>query len=444
MSGIFPSYPQRQHLADHLSIAQNGLNAAAHALEHAMLGLNSNALAGQKIGFLGDSITNRSTATPSLLSYVDQTLEMLGTANVRAFGDGSVLSGHPGATSATIAPFLQSDIIAAGCNILVTLQGTNDTGQGVALATYAANMIAQFKAARAAGMQLFVMTIPPRGSNSSPTATQLKAIEVFNAWLRLVVPFYGTLVDIHAQLVNNSNGTNYYIASYDSGDGIHPGNLGHRVIALALTKAMSAAGVTPRSSIISDQSALSLVTNGCFLSNLTGWYQQNLSGTAPAVNLVADTTGILKVGQWQEIDFAPGASSGFVTRGTSLGALGTNYAIGDVLAVTAKVQIADVTGDWTSIGQGGAGTAVLKVGIADNGGAFLSGVPIMTTGMGVPGGTNIYNYGLSFMKFTVPSNVNSPLVLWVYLGLPANHEVKLRIGEIAVINLTQTGLLNLI
>ena len=207
---------------------------------------------------------------------------------------------------------------------------------------------------------------------------------------------------------------------------------------------MVAAGVATRSSIVSDQSALSLVSNGLFFSNTTGWYQQSLSGTAPTVSVVADTSGVLKVGQWQEIDFAPGASSGSVIRATSLGALGTAYAVGDVLAVSMKVQVQDVTGDWTTIGQGGTGTANLKIGIADNGGAFLSGVRILTTGMGLPAATNVYNYGLSFTKFAVPANTNSPLVLWVSLGLPASHNVKVRIGEVAVINLTQSGLLGLV
>ena len=134
-----------------------------HAAQHAWMGLLTNQLAGQKTGFLGDSITNRSTTTTSLLAYPDQTIEMLGTANVRAFGDGSVLSGHPGYRSDQIAPYLQSDIISAGCTILVTLQGTNDAGQLVPLdgpTGYAAKMLSQFIAAKKAGCLLYTSPSP--------------------------------------------------------------------------------------------------------------------------------------------------------------------------------------------------------------------------------------------------------------------------------------------
>lgn len=394
--------------------------------------------------FLGDSITYGNGATTiGYYDFVAQTIEMAGSGAVAYLGSGSIRSGHPGYRSDQIAPFLFSDCLSnSSVSDVVMLEGTNDSGQLYTVQQFAAQMLAQFKAVKAAGKSLWVMTIPPRGSNASPTAQQMLLIEQYNTWLRMVVPEYGTLIDIHKALVNTSNG-NYYVGTYDSGDGVHPSNLGHRVIALQAVAALKAAGVT-RACVIDDQSSLNLVSNGIFLSAQTGWFEQpGGTGTAPTYSLVADSSNFLCAGQWMQMDFAPGATSGSRIRAISLGNAGVSWSAGDVVALSLKVQINDVAGNWPTVGPGMAGTGSVRVGFADNTGTWVSATPYATLGIGYPAGTNLYNFGPSWLVFTLPATIANPLALWVSVSLPSGAELQVRVGDVAVINLTTSGLLSI-
>jgi len=396
-------------------------------------------LLGRKIGFLGDSITNRSTADVSNRAFPDQTLEMLGVA-AAPFGSGSVLSGHPGATSDQIAPYLISDIIAGGCKHVIMLEGTNDAGSLVPVATYADNMLAQFEVAKRAGLGLTVLTVPPRGTNASPTSAQNTLIDAYNAWLRVIVPKYGFLVDVRTALQDPTASLNRLRGIYDSGDGVHPNSLGHWTMAVEIARVLRVQFKRPQ--ILDGFSAFNLISNPYFFgSSATGWYERpSGTGTAPTYSYVTDATGALNKGVFREMDFAPGGTSGNRAYAT---VVSSGFSAGDTLAFTGKLQIEDPNAAWTTIGPGAAGTAYCQLEIFNG----ASGVAIPNSrpawGLGFPSSTNIFDYGPLWNVFTVPSGVTS-LELRMTVSLPAGGQLKSRLGEVGLLNLTANGMVGLI
>lgn len=394
---------------------------------------------GRKGGFLGTSITNGSTAHNSDNAYARQAIEMAGMAAFAGVAaGGSVISGWPGAKSAAIKTHLQADILDAGCDIVVLEVGANDAGQGESLADYyAPNMLEMFKAVKAAGRSLFVMTVPPRGPNASPTAAQLKAIDAYNAWLRLVVPQFGRLIDINRALVGSAS-TQYLLAAYDGGDGVHPNSTGHRLMARLLAAELR---TFQRHTMVNVINANNLVSNPFFLGDASSpWFEQpGGTGAAPAYSYVADTQGQLTTGKWREMDFAPGGVNGSRTYAISLGnASPTTWENGDQLAICVQLQVQDVAGNWETIGPGGAGTANIGVRLV-NGGTGVGLSTSAVTGRLYPIGTNLYALGPTWLTYTMASSP-TPLALWLTVSLPAGANLKVRIGEVGVINLTKTGL----
>lgn len=393
---------------------------------------------GLRIGFYGTSITNGSTAANSNLTFTNQTLELLGTAACSAVASGgSIVSGHPGATAAAIAPFLLADVAAGLIDVAVIEEGTNDTP--TAISDYAATMLAQFKACKLAGIPIYVLTVFPRGSNASPTAAQIKAIDLMNLWLRLVVPQYGTLIDVHT-LMANKDASGFMKAVYDSGDGVHPSSAGHRKIAMTIVTAMRVPVVGAARPALLDGSsygagALNIITNPYLYTNSTGWFQQASTGTAPVVTRPADSTGFLQTGNFLELDVDGTSATSSVIYGIAITT--GQWAVGDVLALTAKVQLADTSGNWETVGPGGAGTAGMSLKVVDQSAATVSQGPL--TGLGYLASAGLYNFGPSWLTFTVPAS-KTALTLWLSLSMPAGSHFKARIGEVGVINLTTAGL----
>lgn len=419
-------------------IAEAALGRASTAIR----GVTKAARIGRRILFLGDSITNGSSAGSSLRAYPAQVIEQMGSAAFAGLDRGSKVSGHPGERSDQMMSALAEELGAAEYDTLVTLQGTNDTGQWgqtdlfgrtIGIATFSANMLAQFRAAKEKGLALVVLTIPPRGNNAAPTATQLAAIELCNAWLRMVVPQFGTLVDVHKALVNATNTNNYISASYDSGDGIHPNGLGHWLMASQVVQALRS--TTYRSRIIDGFTTLNLVSNPHFLTATTGWFEQpGGTGTAPTYSRIADTTGFLDTGNWLEMDFDGTASGGIRTYAT---AIASGWSVGDTLALIGKVQLLDTSADWQAKGPCGTGTAALSVRMT-SGGANITGGPSPINSQGYLASTGVYNFGPFYEPFVVP---NVPdLIIWCRLTVPTGSRYKMHLGEMGIINLTTSGL----
>jgi len=420
-----------------MAVVENGMTA--QEIEFNLEGVSKSAVIAlhrpvRKIGFLGDSITNRSSADISNRAYPDQLLEMLG-AGVAPFGGGSVLSGHPGMKAGQIADFLVSDIILAGVEHLVTLQGTNDVVQNTPVATYATNMLNQFEIARKAGLGITVLTIPPSGTNAAFTADQNKLLDSYNAWLRIIAPRYGNLIDVRAALQDPASGFNRLRPIYDSNDGIHPNSLGHWVIANEIAKVLRT--TFKRQRIIDGFSSLNLVSNPYFFaSSASGWYNVvAATGDAPTFSFVSDTSGELNQGVWREMDFVPGAVDGARSYATSVS---SGFSAGDVMAFTGKLQVEDPNGVWKTIGPGiGAARVALEVFAGSSG--IASGATRIGYGLGYQSSTNVYDYAAAWRKFTVPSGVTN-IEVRLSMSVPAGQRLKARIGEIGYINLTTSGL----
>ena len=251
--------------------------------------------AGRKWGFLGDSITDGSSAAAGR-RYITVLPALVGTAFMApappltpvAGAVYSVEAGVAGERSDQILARVDS-VIAEGVHGLTLMAGTNDAEQSIPVATYMANMEAIAVKARAAGIPLVVGLVPPKDTN-------VDLVTAYNLALREWAARSGIrLADTHAPLVDKTDGT--LAAAYDSGDGIHPNTEGHRLIAKAFATACADAVVT-RGQIVTAKTPLSLVRNALFQTDLTTWAEQpGGTGTAPTYNRVADTTGKLPDGR---------------------------------------------------------------------------------------------------------------------------------------------------
>jgi lysophospholipase L1-like esterase len=147
-------------------------------------------------------------------------------------------NGIAGQTSTQVAARFQSDVIALHPDAVHILVGTNDmNGTWVPQTTWDAftSMIAE---AKAAGIAVYIGTIPPWGNGpsapaSDPGSAQRNAeVDTLNAWLKTQPGV--TVIDYHA-LLAGSNGL-YNPAMTD--DGVHPNAAGYAVMTPVAKAAM--------------------------------------------------------------------------------------------------------------------------------------------------------------------------------------------------------------
>lgn len=414
----------------------SALDDLGGALASALLPRKS-AVFGRRVLFLGDSITNRANAETAAGGFVDQALEMAGYG-YQQLGRGSTVAGYPGERSDQIAARLPALLAAAPYDVVHIMAGTNDVGQGATMVAYSTAMLSAFSLCRRRGIALMVSTIPPRHVNAAPTADQRKAQDAFNAWLRLVVPQYGTLCDSNVLLADPLTG--YMLGTYNS-DNIHPNSRGHRQLALPIAAALRA---NRARQILSGFSAFNVIANPYFGANATGWFEQpGGAGAAAAYSFVDDTTGVLAQGRWREMDLDGSAQGGASNRtyATSLGNVGPSEAIrtGDLVALCGKMQLIDSSGDWENYGPGGAGGgASISALLVTNAAVAMSGWDSPTQGLGYRSAVGQYDY--EFVRLAVIPAGPTGLSLWTRLTVPAGRHYKLRLGEMGLLNLTTSGL----
>lgn len=105
--------------------------------------------------------------------------------------------------------------------------GVNDFSNSVTAATFSTNVQAFVQAAQAQGTFVALLSLVPQTSGSVVT---------FNDTLHAIATRYGCLyIDFYTLLKGAGTAMN---AIYNSGDGIHPNNLGHIVIAQAIVTAL--------------------------------------------------------------------------------------------------------------------------------------------------------------------------------------------------------------
>lgn len=114
--------------------------------------------------------------------------------------------------------------------VLMLSYPTNDTAEGFSVDETVNNIASMRSAAFAAGAQVLVLSTQPRNLPSSQLA-QLQQVDT-----RLAASVGECFVKVHQLL---SGPDDHLAPAYDSGDGIHPNDAGHRVIADAVLKTVN-------------------------------------------------------------------------------------------------------------------------------------------------------------------------------------------------------------
>lgn len=389
--------------------------------------------AGRKWLFGGDSVTNGSSASNFVYSYSRQACHMAGT--LYAASD-SIEGGTSGYTSTQLLAYLPT-LLSTYTPDAVHLQiGTNDSGASVALSTYSANITAMAALVKAAGKQLTIGTVPPRGSGSAQLAASRPFIAAYNMWLRMWAPGAGVeLAEVHGALADPTTGD--YLSTYDSGDGVHPNDAGHREIARVVSAAMLRATSSYRPSLVNAVSTLNLVVNPLMVTagtDPTSSTSAVASGTAPTRSIVADASGVLPAGQWAQVDLTAGATSAF---GREFALSSGGWAVGDVLGLTGLMQVEDVTGSGAWDAAVAAGTASVSVSVINQAAAALRSWGDRCAGRVLSAG--IYNIGPFFTTLTIPVGTTG-MTYRYQLNLPNGLHVKARFGCLGAFNLTTLGI----
>jgi lysophospholipase L1-like esterase len=164
---------------------------------------------------LGDSLTSGfkdpGPAWPDRLDAEDANLTLLHNAGI------------PGDLTSGMLSRLDRDVFSYGPNVMFLLGGTNDLGHYVSQATIIANLRAIIVKAKARGIRVFLITVPPNSSSA-----MAGSINSLNAAIQHLANSYTIyLIDIHTPLLA-SNGL---IVSKYTVDGLHFNATGAQLVA---------------------------------------------------------------------------------------------------------------------------------------------------------------------------------------------------------------------
>jgi lysophospholipase L1-like esterase len=127
---------------------------------------------------------------PAVLDHMDADLVLVHNSAV------------PGNTTAQMAARLNHDVFAYDPDVLFVLGGTNDVGKDWPVATTVANLRAIVRAAKARGIDVVLLTIPP---NNGIYRSELKRLVQTNVLLKRMAAQEGiTVADDYAALVSSS------------------------------------------------------------------------------------------------------------------------------------------------------------------------------------------------------------------------------------------------
>jgi lysophospholipase L1-like esterase len=208
---------------------------------------------GAAVVALGDSITDGSWSTtdgndrwPDILSArlrADPRTAHLGVLNVGIGGNRVLLDGRG---PSALARFDRDVLAQAGARYLVVLEGVNDLGtltrDGPVSPQAHADLVNRITAAYAQiiarghqhGLRVYGATILPfgRAKNYHPDAQNEADRQAVNAWIRAPGHFDG-LIDFDAATRDPAT-PDQLLATYDSGDHLHPSPAGYRAMGQAI------------------------------------------------------------------------------------------------------------------------------------------------------------------------------------------------------------------
>jgi len=217
-------------------------------------------------------------------------------------------AGVPGQTTAQIAARFQSDVVSYNPGTVVIMGGTNDASVGslsqTALAATVANLKSMIDAAKSAGIQPIICTIPPRSdaSNYNLNAQQINAAihQLAQAERIMLVDFYSVLADPV---------TGQYKSGYDRSDGIHPSFTGAKAMAqFFITATANLFGPSQVAITTTEGDGTNLISNPLFLTSTSAW-TSNGYGTSPVPTYSVLTDPTIS-GNWFSVTFPPATAAG--------------------------------------------------------------------------------------------------------------------------------------
>lgn len=379
--------------------------------------------------FMGDSITAGSSSSTIYYQYTAIAPQIAGRAIQMVYN-----AGVPGNNSTQMLARFGADVLAKPGDTVHILCGTNDAGQAVPIATYAANMKAMVSQAQAAGWAVILGTAPPRGSGV--TAAVKLATYTQNLWLKRYAAAQNIpLVDYCAALVDTTSGL--YLAANDSGDGVHPTDAGHYAMATALASTVAAVNAGTYSLpglVITAGDPCNLLpmpggqlmgTNapGATDTGASGWYH---SGTATFA-VLANSAGIL--GQWYSIAMTNTNTFAYVYLGVPAAAMTP----GDVLAVTYVSAVDNLVQPAIADVQ-----VLFSAAFTDAAYANQQVYALWS------GGRPLSPTGPSYFEFPVPAGkYNAEFRAQLKTTATATAAGRLKLAQYGVYNLTALGIANL-
>ncbi len=181
---------------------------------------------------VGDSLTDAPLPADTFPRWTDALAARLpGTPvlNAAIAGNRVVVDGGYGPT---LRQRFGRDVLAReGIGTLVVLAGTNDLARELSADRLVAELSALVRQARAKGLRVVLLTIPP-ASRRTPGAAAAR--EQVNAWIRAS----GDVVDADVVLRDPSDAERLR-PGYDHGDGLHLSPAGHRTLGEAVAQVLS-------------------------------------------------------------------------------------------------------------------------------------------------------------------------------------------------------------
>jgi lysophospholipase L1-like esterase len=142
-------------------------------------------------------------------------------------------SSVPGNTTSQMLARLKRDVFAYHPDVLFILGGTNDVSFDWPVATTVANLRAIIRSAKARGIEVVVLTVPPSNQLYSHEVRRLLQV---NGGLKRVAAAEGVrVIDVFAAL---TNGNNYLPNAYVARDHLHLTVRGERVVAETVCQAL--------------------------------------------------------------------------------------------------------------------------------------------------------------------------------------------------------------
>ena len=195
---------------------------------------------GQKVAFLGDSITFQGWDVPG--GYVKLVTAGLQTLGVHIT---PVPAGVGGNTSRDMLARLQNDVIAKKPDWMTLSCGVNDVWHGAGGCTldeYQKNVTAIADQCKAAGINVLIMTATPIGEDDNDNNKKLVA---YNDFLRQFAKSRNLPLaeeNLAFQAGIKATPVRGDLANTITGDGVHPRTEGHQIMASTLLQAF---GATP-------------------------------------------------------------------------------------------------------------------------------------------------------------------------------------------------------